>query len=286
MRCAAGAVCLGLLAGCGVRIEEGSGDLRSRRAETVPARSASAPGSDQEASALGDPVSLELEGARPLSGVDWEEAVYLSVCGLSRVSVVGGVGEASSLGSTYGVEVIDADLADLDDDGEDDAAVLVDCLGGDSYQPHVIVVPPDGVLGDVPPQLAVSSGGSLPAGDVPVGIEARDGGVILVTVTDAGAPTVHELLYAHDVLIGGELTARPGQVIDGVISSFSDGVAVISVTPDDGYRLTVPAGRVATDPAGGVPVSLDQVIGVPVTVTTADGATVESVSTVPVGGGM
>lgn len=256
--------------GCGRPFEGASGDHRVQRVAVED---------------LGEQVSMEVE-AQGVAAVDWEEAVYLSACGLSDVRVTGGVGEASSLGVTYGIEVVDADFADLDGDGADDAAVLVDCLGGDSYQPHVIVVPPDGVLGGETPQLAVSSGGSMPAGDRPLEVEALEGGTINVTVLDNGQPVIRTLGYADDVLIGGELTPRTAEVISGVIASVAGGTAVLAVTPDDGYRLSVPAGLVAADPMTGAQLAIEQVVGLPVTVTVGEGGSVGAVTLVPTPGGM
>ncbi len=256
--------------GCGRPFEGTSGDHRVQRVVVED---------------LGEQVSMEVE-AESVASVDWEEAVYLSACGLSDVRVTGGVGEASSLGVTYGIEVVDVDFADLDGDGADEAAVLVDCLGGDSYQPHVIVVPPDGVLGGEVPQLAVSSGGSMPAGDRPLEVEALEGGTINVTVLDNGRPVMRTLGYADDVLIGGELTPRTAEVISGVIASVAGGTAVVAVTPDDGYRLSVPAGLMAVDSVTGAQVAIEQVVGLPVTVTVGDGGSVGAVALVPAPGGM
>jgi hypothetical protein len=230
---------------------------------------------------LGEAIAAE--GAVGVASVDWEEATYLSVCGLSGVEVRGGVGEASSLDATYGVEVIDADLADLDGDGAEDAAVLVDCLGGDSYSPHVIVVPADGVSGGGVPSLAVAAGGSLPGGDRPIDVDARADGRIDVEVLDDGEPTALTLHYAPDVLVGGELPAVPGSVVAGVLSSVGGGVAVVAVTPDAGYRLTVPPGMAVLDPDLGSVVAVESVQGRHVTLTVGEGASVMAMAVAPAG---
>lgn len=234
-----------------------------------------------DAAPLGEAVALE--GAGGVSTVDWEEATYLSVCGLTGVEVRGGVGEASSLGATYGVEIVDADLADLDGDGAEDAAVLVDCLGSDSYSPHVVVVPADGVTDGEVPALAVAAGGALPGGDRPIDIDARADGRIDVEVLDAGRPRAHTLRYAPDVLVGGELPAVPGSVVPGVLSSVSDGVAVVAVSPDAGYRLAVAPGMPVLDPDLGSAVAVESVQGREVAVTIGEGATVLALSVAPAG---
>jgi hypothetical protein len=229
--------------------------------------STASPSSGAAATPLGEEVSLEAE-VLDLAGVDWEEATYLSVCGLGPVRVRGGVGEASSSGSTYGVEVVDVDLADLDGDGADDAAVLVDCLGGDSYAPHVVVVP---------------AGGSLPAGDRPVDIDARSGGRIDVELRDGGEPTAQTMQYAPDVLLGGELPASPGEVVAGVLTSVEGGEAVLAVAPDAGYRLGVVPGTAVHDPDLGATVPIESARGRTVTVTVGDGPSAADVTLAPAG---
>jgi hypothetical protein len=263
---ASGAAVLVVVSGCG-RGSSGSAASSSRAGATP----------------LGEEISLEAD-TLDLASVDWEEATYLSVCGLGPVRVRGGVGEASSSDAIYGVEVVDVDLADLDGDGAEDAAVLVDCLGGDSYAPHTIVVPADGASGtEGVPQLAVAAGGSLPAGDRPVDIDARAGGRIDVEMRHGDEPTATTLQYAPDVLLGGEVPASPGEVLAGALTSVEGGVAVLAVTPDAGYRLGVTPGATVHDPDLGAAVPIEAARGRTVTVTVGDGPSVAAISLVPAG---
>jgi hypothetical protein len=235
---------------------------------------------------LGEAISSE--GATDLESVDWDEATYTSVCGLRNVSVRGGVGEASSMGATYGVEVIDADLADLDGDGEDDAAVLVDCLGGDSYSPEVVVVQgtslADSAVGaEAAPRLAVVAGGSLPGGARPLEVDAGDGGRVEVELATSGEPVQHALQFAPGVLEGGELPAPSGSVVAGVLVSATDGVAVVSVTSDSGYRLALPPDMSVLDPDLATAVPVDAVLGREVSVSVGEDETVAGILVAPAG---
>lgn len=147
-----------------------------------------------------------VDPGNPVRSVDWNDTTYLSACGLSKVRVTAGIGEASSVGPYYGIEVVDTDYADLDGDRSAEAVVLIDCLGADSYQPHVLVVPARGVLsgqqGARGAAVAPSSGGSLAAGQRPVAVTADAGGTIVVTVDGHGHLTQRTLHAAPGVLVG------------------------------------------------------------------------------------
>lgn len=133
-----------------------------------------------------DPDDAGSPGAAPgVAEVDWSEVIYRSACGLSDVEVTSGLGEARSVHGIFGVEVVDADLADLDGDGTQDAAVLLDCLGADGYRPHVVVVDGTAILPDG--SVAPAAGGSVGAGARPLRIEADPDGRIAVTVLDRRA---------------------------------------------------------------------------------------------------
>ena len=217
--------------------------------------------------------------------VDWKDVTYLSACGMSRVRVQGGVGEATSVGPYYGIEVVDVAYADVDSDGVEDAVVLLDCLGGDSYQPHVLVVPASGVMGPKADAVAPCSGGSFDTRHRPRSVSAEAGGTIRVTDDENGRRVEHVLHYAPAVLFGGELTAAAGSVIDGVLAGFDGTTATISVAPDDGYRLAVGPGTPAPDPATSVARDLGSLRGAAVRVTVGAEGTIATVEAKAAAGG-
>ncbi len=68
---------------------------------------------------VGAPVASAVSSS-PSDGVvavDWGDATYLSVCGLSGVEVIDGRGVLDVDGRSYGVAVVDAATGDLDGDG-------------------------------------------------------------------------------------------------------------------------------------------------------------------------
>lgn len=237
---------------------------------------------DRTPQELGDPVAASVPS---LAEVDWHHVTYASVCGLSDVVVYAGVGETKTRGEVFGVEVVDAALGELDGVEGDEAAILLDCLGADSYRPHVLVVGPSGLMAGRSLAVVAASGGSVAPGDRPLRIDIVDRGSassgsgssgigspgfgstgsIEVTVDDGAGAAVHRLAFAPHVLRGGELGVVAGSTAYGVLvaveESDTGAVLVVAVGPDDGYRIPAPSGLASVDPDDGVTKTPDGLIG-------------------------
>ena len=196
---------------------------------------------------------------RSIRDVDWRNTTYLSICGLTDVLVVDGSGGQVRDGAAYGVDVVDVTIGDLTADGRDDAAVLVDCIGGPEPFPHVIVVAADGVTALSDERLGVVpvSGGSVAYGHRPEWIEIRPGHRLAVR-TDNG---VRELSYAPGVLRGGELDVTGPAVYQGVLLDATEGEMTLALTPDDGYRIPFRSDLQVLDVRTSVPVPPAGLVG-------------------------
>ena len=203
--------------------------------------------------------------AATLSDVDWRNVTYLSACGLSDVLVVHGSGGQVVDGTAYGIDVVDVALGDLTRDGDEDAAVLVDCIGGPEPFPHVIVVDSNGVTRLAPTgtstvgalAVAPSSGGSIGYGQRPMWIGVGPGPDISVR-TDT---TTAVLEYAPGVLVGGELESPGPATYQGTLVGAVDGIMTIALTPDDGYRIPFDRGLPVVDAGTGATVAISDLVG-------------------------
>lgn len=249
-------VCVSVLgASCGSTSDGGLGRPVSRNAHHPGA-------TDAVRAARDDP------GAPGIRDVDWRNTTYLSICGLTDVLVVDGSGGQLRDGAAFGVDVIDVAIGDLTGDDRDDAAVLVDCIGGSQPFPHVVVVAADGVtaLGGGSPDGARSadqmgvvpaSGGSVAYGHRPRWIEIRPGHRLAVR-SDNG---VRELSYEPGVLRGGELDVTGPAVYQGVLLDATGGEMTLALTPDDGYRIPYRSDLVVLDVRTSVPVPPAGLVG-------------------------
>jgi hypothetical protein len=228
------------------------------------------------AAPVGIPIARTLGTAssaapRPsVRSVDWGNVTVLSACGLADVLVRSGSGGRYVDGRAYGIDIVDVAVADLTGDGVEDAAVLVDCLGGPEPYPHVLVIPSDGVT-RLPPgvpgalgvvAVAPSSGGSVGYGERPMWIGAAPGragraGIVSVR-TDAGS---RELQYAPGVLVGGELEASGPATYQGTVVAAQDGIVTLALTPDDGYRIPYDRTMPVLDARTGAWVTVDDLVG-------------------------
>lgn len=236
------AVLVVLCVSCGSTSDGGLGRPVSR---DVPDRAEAATTSTTDLAADTGAVAairttMDAAASPGIRDVDWRNTTYLSACGLTDVLVVDGSGGQLRDGAAYGIDVIDVAIGDLTGDGRDDAAVLVDCLGGSEPFPHVLVVDAGGVTTPAvdaafADRLAVVpvSGGSLAYGHRPEWIEIRPGHRLAVR-TDNG---VREMSYEPGVLRGGELDVTGPALYQGVLLDATDGQMTLALTPDDGYRI-------------------------------------------------
>jgi hypothetical protein len=202
--------------------------------------------------------------------VDWGNVTLMSACGLSDVLVQRHGGGRYVDGRAYGIDIVDVAYADLTGDGAEDAAVLVDCLGGPEPYPHVLVVPSDGATllpaavpgGPATVAVAPSSGGSVGYGERPMWIGAAPGGpgtAGSVSVrTSAGTRVLH---YAPGVLVGGELEATGPATYQGTVVAAEDGLVTLALTPDDGYRIPYDRTLPVLDARTGAWVTIDDLVG-------------------------
>jgi hypothetical protein len=259
------AVLVVLCASCGSTSDGGLGRPVSRE---VPdrAEASSTSTTDPTADTGADAVRSTIDAAASpgIRDVDWRNTTYLSACGLTEVLVVDGSGGQLRDGAAYGIDVIDVAIGDLTGDGRDDAAVLVDCLGGSEPFPHVLVVDAGGVTRpavDAPfaDRLAVVpvSGGSVAYGHRPEWIEIRPGHRLAVR-TDNG---VRELSYEPGVLRGGELDVTGPALYQGVLLDATDGQLTLALTPDDGYRIPYRSDLQILDVRTSVPVPPAGLVG-------------------------
>lgn len=244
------------------------------------------PVADSEAAATdAGAAALESDGT-DLANLDFDNAVYASACGLSWIEVGAGVGEGPSLGGIYGLEVIDVAVADFDGEPGDEAAVLVDCLGGDTYSPHVLGFGTDdfSTTDGGPVVLLPSTGGSLPGGHEPVGIEVASAGALLVQLNGPDGDVEHPLVWSTHVLSGGELAPAPEALVQGVIAAAGhDGVMVVLLAPGVGYRLSTPESLTATDPDTGAALAAPEMSGRSAKVSLDAAGAVAAVELLPVG---
>ena len=246
-----------------------------------------------EEDSFGHPVSAERSSVEPgaddpltLADVDFDNALYASVCGLSWIEVGAGVGEGPSLDGTYGVEVVDAAVGDFDGEPGDEAAVLVDCLGGDTYSPHVIGFRQEDLAdsGAGQPVLLPSTGGSLLAGHRPLAIESRAGSALAVELDGPDGTVEQHLHWAAHVISGAELPALPGSEVSGVVVAHETGGAlVVSPAPGLGYRLETPEGLAAIDPDTATALTPPEMVGRPAKVALDSDGAVAAVELLPVG---
>ena len=245
-----------------------------------------------EDESFGHPVVAERSSVEPsadpltLADVDFDNALYASVCGLSWIEVGAGVGEGPSLDGTYGVEVVDAMVGDFDGEPGDEAVVLVDCLGHDTYSPHVIGFRQEDLTdsGIGPPVLLPSTGGSLLAGHRPLAIESRAGGALAVELDGADGTVEQDLEWAAHVISGAELPALPGSEVHGVIMAHEEGGAlVVSPAPGFGYRLETPEGLAAIDPDTATALTPSEMVGRPAKVALDSNGAVAAVELLPLG---
>jgi hypothetical protein len=209
-------------------------------------------------------------GPNGVDDVDWRSVTFRSVCGLGDVQMVDGQGGRYVDGTAYGVQVVDVAVADLTGDARPDAAVLVDCLGGQAPYPHVVVVTSDGVGRRVDAAagstssfaVAPVSGGSVGPGERPVSVAVGPSGRITVT-TDVA---LHELRYAPGVLQGGEIAVAGPVDLTGTVLDAVDGILTLALTADDGYRIPYDRSEQVTDVRTGRTVTLDALVGQDVSV--------------------
>ncbi len=229
-----------------------------------------------------------------LADIDPNNVVYASACGLHMVDVEAGFGESSAFSEVFGIEVIDTATGDLDGSPGDEVAVLVDCLGADSYVPHLLVFDARSVLAGTntdTPVLAAVSGGSVAPGARPVSLRHTADG-LQVTVAERNrqeeVPATHEVSWAPHVLLGAELVAPPSQTIWGVVAAIepgADGVmVVVALAPDDGYRIPAPDAMTAVDPDTGESLALADLVGRPVEVATDAHGVATALTVMPAGG--
>lgn len=221
-----------------------------------------------------------------LGGVDFDNAVYASACGLSWIEVGAGVGEGPSVAGIYGLEVIEVAIADLDGEPGDEAVVLVDCLGGDTYSAHVLGFDVDDLSGSEGGRVVLlpSTGGSLPAGQRPVGIDATPAGEVLVQLSGSDGIAEHPLRWSTHLMSGGELAPVADSVVHGVVAAVEeDGVLVVSLAPGVGYRLATPDGLMSIDPDTGATLAAAEMSGRPAKVSLDAAGSVAGVELLAVG---
>ncbi|MGI9579096.1 MAG: hypothetical protein ACR2OH_12920 [Microthrixaceae bacterium] len=241
-----------------------------------------------ETEQLGEPVAASGPTAETgtFAGVDFDSAIYASACGLSWIEVRAGVGEGPSLDGIYGLEVVDIAVGELDDEPGEEAVVLVDCLGGDTYRPHVLGFSAADLkfTKEGQPLLLAGTGASLPGGHRPMVLDVGRTGAITVEVIGPDGSVQHELAWSPHVMTGGELAPIPDSVVHGVIMAAEpNGVLVVSVAPGVGYRLSTGKDLAAIDPDTGAALDETEMAGRPAQLFLDGTGVVHAVDLLPVG---